>query len=259
MKKYILFFLLIFALSSLVSADGYTQMQMNCAPSGYSDPLYVGPFHQYDHGGVYVGSDGMFHNVDNTGPYCSGPMESGSGGFTCTADTSDCTYVIVDAPITYSVGTHYAQSYQDFCAFSLSVPGSPQLSDDVPATEGFADYGGFPLNEYCSDTFSNSFWYRFPSSHFYPGWMKSNPSAGSTTTFGLIFDTYGNQYGSSVGCGIFQAPTLYCIHSYCGDEIIDADGIDNIAGNADDEQCDLGNQNGVPGSGCSSSCKIVQQ
>lgn len=45
-----------------------------------------------------------------------------------------------------------------------------------------------------------------------------------------------------------------CQVEYCGDGALQQDGIDGIAGNADDEQCDDGNTNDADG--CSATCKL---
>jgi cysteine-rich repeat protein len=45
-----------------------------------------------------------------------------------------------------------------------------------------------------------------------------------------------------------------CWFETCGDGYLDTNGPDNIPGNADDEQCDDGNN--VNGDGCNSLCAI---
>ena len=45
-----------------------------------------------------------------------------------------------------------------------------------------------------------------------------------------------------------------CISADCGDGALDPDGVDNILGNVDDEECDDGNV--INGDGCSSLCDV---
>lgn len=47
-----------------------------------------------------------------------------------------------------------------------------------------------------------------------------------------------------------------CHREYCGDSYRDSNGADNVVGNADDEACDYGQNNGIQGGVCSSTCTL---
>jgi uncharacterized repeat protein (TIGR01451 family) len=77
-------------------------------------------------------------------------------------------------------------------------------------------------------------------------------AAGSTDCINLAW----GEENLTIDAGVYKGGSCSSCgwSNSCGDWVRDADGVDNIAGNTDDEECDDGNQ--VNGDMCSRSCKI---